>query len=474
VSYQISFSKKPFEFFSLQPAPAWLTILGFVLITALCLVAGGGGAKVLRFAFPLGSFLVGVFLYLRYPVFYISFTWWMWFLTPMVTRIVDLHGGWDPQRVILLSPFLVTLVTFYTLVRYLPRANKLGALPFVLPIIAVFYAFLIGIILNPPMVAIRSLFDWITPILFAFHLFVNWKDYPQISQNIQRTFFWFVLIGGLYGVCQYWLAPLWDANWIIMTDLLTNGKPERFGIRVFSTMHSPLPFSITMMAGLLLLFINFKASSIPVAVVGYLSLLLTSVRTAWGGWFIGFVTLIIFLNARLQMRIIIAIIAIAVFVTPLVSIEPFASLIGTRFQTFASIQNDASANDRLGTYNQNFFQAINDGVGKGLGGTLTVLDNGKIVSIAFDSGVLDAVYILGWLGGILYLGGILLFLLTIIQNFQERLDEFAIASRAISLGALSQVLLGSVMIGPSGMVLWCFLAMYFAGRKYYQYQRPTF
>lgn len=473
MSYKQTLSKKPFESFGLQPASAWLAILGFVFISVLCLVAGGGGAKVLRFAFPLGSFAVGAFLYFRYPILYISFNWWIWFLTPMVARIADLNGGWDPQRLMLVSPFLATLVTFYTLIRHLPRAYHQGGLPFILPLIAVVYAFLIGFILNTPIAAARACLDWITPLLFAFHLFINWKDYPQLSQNIQRTFFWCVLVTGIYGVVQYLVAPAWDCYWITETELATNGIPEPLGIRVFSTMHSPLPFGISMMAGLLLLFNSQEGLRIPAAAAGYLSFLLSAVRTAWGGWVVGFIALSTSLKPRFQMRLIISILAIAICVTPLTTIEPFASAINTRLQTFSSIQSDNSTVDRVDTYNKNLALAFSEGLGKGFGGTMAVQDDGKISAVIFDSGILDLFFTLGWFGGIPYLGGILLLLFTLFQNFQEQLDRFATASRAISLGVLAQIALGSVMLSLSGMVLWSFLAMYMAARKYYQHQRAA-
>jgi len=58
---------------------------------ALCVLVGAGG--ILRLAFPIGSFGVGTFLYLRYPVLYIGFTWWR-FLTPC-RRLIDYQSGWD-------------------------------------------------------------------------------------------------------------------------------------------------------------------------------------------------------------------------------------------------------------------------------------------------------------------------------------------------------------------------------------------
>ncbi|QYO62553.1 hypothetical protein [Leptolyngbya sp. 7M] len=77
--------------FGLQPAVGWSIILGFVVFTALCLATGL--SQLLNLAFPAGALLVGVLLYIRYPILYNGFSWWMWFLTPFVRRLVDQKIG---------------------------------------------------------------------------------------------------------------------------------------------------------------------------------------------------------------------------------------------------------------------------------------------------------------------------------------------------------------------------------------------
>src|SRR4028119_173132 len=93
---------------TLKPQAAWMAILGLLLITALCLAAGLG--KVLNIIFPAGSFAVGLFLYLRYPILYVGFTWWVFFLTPFVRRLIDVRIGFAEPRPVLLAPFLAPFV----------------------------------------------------------------------------------------------------------------------------------------------------------------------------------------------------------------------------------------------------------------------------------------------------------------------------------------------------------------------------
>lgn len=456
--------------FGLQPAPAWLAILGFVLFSALCILAGA--TSILRFTFPLGAFAVAAFLYFRYPILYISFTWWIWFLSPMVARMVDFYSGWDPQRLMLLTPFLVTLLTLCTLVRRLPSAYRQGGLPFILALTAVFYGFLVGLIKNAPLAVFRVMLDWLTPLLFSFHLFMHWRDYPKLSQNIQRTFLWGVLVTGVYGVVQYLIAPAWDGNWITQTEMITSGVPEPLGIRVFSTMHSHLPFAIAMMAGLVLLFSDRGPLRIPASIAGYLSFLLSAVRTAWGGWVVALLILLTSMKARLQRRLIVTILVMAVCIIPLATIEPFSEVISKRLESFSNIQNDSSANARADTYNQKLSAALSDLIGKGMGGTLAISQGGALKAVTIDdSGILDTFFTLGWLGALPYLGGIILIVFTLVQTPEMSADSFANAARAISISVIAQLSLGSTMVSLPGLILWSFASMGLAARNYYKRQR---
>jgi hypothetical protein len=450
----------------LQPTQAWIAILTLVMFSALCLVAGA--SRILRLAFPMGSFAVGMFLYQRYPILYIGFTWWIWFLTPWLRRLIDYRSGWDEQPIVLLSPFLVTFVTFTTLLQHLPRAYRQGSLPFVLAFIGVFYGLLVGLINNPPLAVARAFLEWLTPILFGFHLFIHWRHYPSYRQNIQRIFLWGVLIMGVYGVLQYLVAPEWDRFWLI--NVKAFGSAEPLTIRVFSTVNSPGPFAIVMMAGLLLLFNSQEALRIPAAAAGYLAFLLTLVRSAWGGWFVGLVTLIASLKAHLQMRLIITILVMAVFVFPLVTIPPFSEIITSRLQSISNIKDDQSLSDRSASYDENLSLAFSQGLGKGIGSTFVIKD-GKIQTIRLDSAILNTFFTLGWFGSIPYLGGILLLLFDMFQSSAGSLDPFASASRSITLSIFVQLMFGDVLLGLNGMVLWSFLAMSLAANKYYRHQK---
>lgn len=445
----------------LQPAPAWTAILALFLFSALLILAGAG--KILNLAFPVGSFAVGAFLYFRYPILYIGFSWWMLFLTPLVRRLADYRSGFTDPSPILIAPYLVIGLTLVTVWQYFPKTHRQGGLPFVLSLIGVFYAFLIGLINRQPSMVGRDLLDWLPPVSFGFHLWVNWPNYPSYRQNIQRTFLWGVLVMGVYGIVQFIVAPQWDLLWIKNVPIANSngGIPGPLALRVWSTTTSPEPFAGLMAAALLLLFTRKGALSLSASVAGYMSLLLTLVRSAWLGWFAGFLTLASSLKAKHQMRLIIIVLVMAVLVVPLTTVEPFSEKINDRLGTFSNVEEDASAQSRKDTFNDLIGSALTNFVGDGIGG-------GPI-----DSALLATLIYFGWLGTIFYMGGMLLLVFSVFQGSEVSFDLFTGAARAIIISCLVRVPVNSSIVGLSGIVLWGFLGMAMAAKKYYQHQRTS-
>ena len=449
--------------------PAWITIIGLVLFLALCFLIGAG--RILALLFPVGSISVGVFLYLRYPAFYVGFTWWLWFLGPFVRRLIDYQSGHLTYGPWILTPQLVTLICFATLVRRLPRWFNQSGLPFLLCLASVFYAFAIGLILNPSNAAFLGFLGWVDPILFGFHLFVNWRDYPSFRQTIQQTFLWGMLVMGAYGIYQYLVAPEWDQFWLIKEANTTYGSPKPLGMRVWSTMMIPQKFAAMMSSGLLLLFINKSILRLPAAAVGYLAFLLTIARAAWLNWLVGLLIFVSSLKGRLQRNVIISILIATIVVAPLTTIEPFSSLIGSRFETFSNPTQDVSYQARLEGLNELIGPALSEFLGQGLG---TRLDTETKVIGAYDNGLLLMIFSLGWFGSIAYLTGIGMLFVRLLQSSEGRSDIFFSAARAIALGAfVVQIGLNPATIESFGLIIWGFLGISLAAHNYALHQRLT-
>ena len=443
---------------------AWQAIFGLSGVILLCLLVGLG--KVLVPIFPLGSLAVGLFLYRRYPILYVGFTWWLWFLAPFVRRLIDYQAGYLTYGPWILSPLIVTSISGLTLIRYLRKLHYRHNLPFLLSLGGVGYGFLISLItmpINGP--TIIHLLSWATPILFGFHVYVNWQDYPQYRQNLERVFFWGVLVMGVYGIFQYLVAPQWDNFWLINSGIRTYGRAEPLKIRVWSTMMIPQKFGVVMAGGLLLLFIRKGVLRFLVAGFGYLVFVLSTVRAAWLNWLVGLFILLASLKPRWQTRIITSIIVASIIIIPLSLVDPFASVIGSRLESFSHVEEDNSYNARLEGYNELIQPALSEFFGRGLG---TRLETEHTNIAAYDNGVLVLLFSLGWFGSTIYLSGIGLIFAQLLRDNSLHQDVFATTSRAISISTFFvQILFNPVMIAEFALPVWVFASLVMASQKYY-------
>lgn len=464
-----SLSKSIYQ--NLQPTSAWGVIIGFFLFLALCFLVGAG--RLLIPIFPLGSLAIAIFLYLRYPLLYTGFTWWMWFVGPFIRRLIDYQSGHITPGPWALTQMLVTSVSFITVFKYLPKLlYRQDSFPFILCFGSVFYAFLIALIKGTSISAvILNLLAWGTPIAFGVHILVNWRDYPKYAQNLERVFLWGVTVMGLYGVWQYLFAPQWDRLWLISTGNPTYGHPEPLGIRVWSTMMIPQKFAVVMMVGLLLLFIIKDKLRFIAAGVGYLAFLLTRARTAWLCWIMGLLILLPSLKAKFQMRIFASILALALIVVPLTTIEPFSIVISARLESFSDISQNTSYQERLKGYNELINTAFSEVIGKGLG---TRLQSQTSQLASFDNGFLVMIFTLGWLGTIPYLIGVFLLISKLLQSSVTSFDPFASAARAIAIGNfVGQIGFNPVTMGEFALSVWVFIGFGIAAERYYRHKKQN-
>ena len=450
-------SKRGFQL-SLQPATAWTAILVLSIFTALLIIAGGG--KILNLVFPAGSLVVGIFLYFRAPLLYMGFSWWLWFLTPLVRRLADYRSGFNDPSPILLAPYLVSLITIITFWQYLPKIHQLGGLPFLLSTTGVFYGFLIGLINKPGFPVARDCLDWLTPIFLGFYLFVNWRDYPHYRQNIQRVFIWGVLVTGIYAIFQYRKIPEWDLFWVNnvgMNSVFVGSSDEAGSIRMFSTMQSTEVFAAFISASLLFLLTSPGVLSLSASLVGYFALLFTFVRSAWLGWLVGFLTLVTSLTAKFQMRLILFVLILAVCILPLATTEKiFSEQLNERFASLSNIQEDGSAKGRSENFRESIGTALFTIVGEGLGGS------------GFDNNLLAILFKLGWIGSILYVSGLASLIFRIFQLSGNSFDPFIGAARAVVISALVRIPVNGSLLGISGLLLWGFFGLAIAGSNYYK------
>jgi hypothetical protein len=444
----------------LQPARAWIIIVGFIFITLLLVATGLGGF--LNFVFPALALFISVFLYFRYPILYMGFTWWLWFLTPLVRRLADYRGSFTDPSPILLAPLLASLVAGLTFARILPKSTQNNCWPYVLICSGIIYGYFIGLIKASPSSVSIAFLEWISPIFLSCHLFANWRDYPSYRKNIKSCFLWCALVVGAYGVFQYLVAPAWDTNWLINVsgnEVTSFGKPEPLELRVWSTMHGPGVFGVVMMAALLLLLDSIEPLSLPANILGYLSFLLCSVRSAWVGWAVGLMSIATSLKPKFQIRLITIIIIGSLCIVPLTLMEPFSSVITPRLETFLDLKNDGSGIERQENYERFLAYALKNIIGDGLGNNPGLL----------DSQFLELLINLGWIGVLAYTSGLLFLMLQLTRASGLSKDTFFGSSRAITLAMFSQIVFGSVMTGLPGVMFWAFLGISLSAMRYHRF-----
>jgi hypothetical protein len=450
------------------PSLAHVLMLGFAGFFAALLAAGGGAAPWL---FPAAAVALGGLLYVRYPVLYIAFVWWLWFLTPLVRRIADYQGGWNPMSPVMLAPSLVSMFAAITFVRFLPLLRLKAYLPFLLVLIGLVYAYLIGVVRSGPAAATYGFLTWATPVLFGFHVAATWRRYPEYVRVLTSTFLSGVLVMGIYGLIQYFYLPAWDAYWMRNAQMNSIGLPYPLLVRVFSTMNSSGPFADIIMGGLLLVFSAKGRWPWVSAVPGYVVFFLSGVRAAWGSWLVGFIVLLFRMKSAHKVKLVGVTAALILVILPAVTAVPLVDKVTSRLQTITEIQEDHSFRERVQFYKDFMPHAASNVVGEGLGstGVSTKLGNeGNLGELGdFDSGIMNILFVLGWPGCIVYGLGVLWSTLSVINAKFATRDTFAHVAVAIAIATLARLIFSNSLVGVSGMLFWTFcgaaLAAHFSG-----------
>jgi hypothetical protein len=443
--------------FSPLSAHAWVLIVLLMAITTIALLLHV--SKILVVVFPLLSLLIAIFLYTSFPAQYLAFDWWIWFLAPMISRMVEQQNDLtqDGLKTIILTPYLVTSVCAIGLIDEKKPFCKDDA-PFTIALAALLYALMISLILGHPLEKVlQGFLRWAPGIFLAIYLSKQWRRYPEFAAITQITFFWGMLIMSLYGIYQYIYVPEWDLYWWnISPDLqMSIGWPTPYKLRIWSTLNTPMVFSVTMIAGLAISFSKRQPLSSLILPLGTTALLLSDVRAAWGGAVIGLFLLLTAAGSSLKLRMSwnIAFSAVASSVA-ILGTTMFSSIL-TRFETFNDLQNDVSLVSRQALYTNYFDQAIGNLVGNGIGGTTLV-----------DAGLLEPLVILGWVGCVPFLTSVLLLFYALLRCAKSYNDDFSKACAASVFGIFLTILSNNMFTLFPGVLFWGLSSLAVAGLKY--------
>ena len=446
-----------------------------VLLMCACSIAvlyWTNNAELLNYLFPFLTIIVGGLLYIARPEMYLGFTFWIWFITPFMRRIVDYQmGQFSPVSFVMLSPYLVTAFAAFSFFRFGLLLKKPLYKPYLFMMMGVMYGFMIGFIKNGAFAATFNLMEWMCPLLIGFHVLVHWRTYPQHRSVLRSTFTVGVILMGAYGIIQWIMPAPWDRFWMVESGMTSIGHPEPFRVRVFSTLNAPGPFAMTMMSGLLILFDGKSISSRIAMAPGYVSFLLAMVRGAWGGWLLALFFVVSKMTGQMRVRLIGLMVFGAVLIIPLQFVGPAstgAQVVGNRMETIGDLQEDGSFKHRMAMYQTRAKSFILNPIGEGLGFIGGGSRNSEGQTRNLDSGILALFAALGWLGTGLYVTGVVQFFKAILRNRTWYGDQLAIILTGVCISFMTLMLFANQVISLKGMIIFTFLSLSLSSKQYYE------
>ena len=157
-----------------------LFVLGFFATTVVLLILLGGSFG--RYLIPMAATVTAYLLYRRAPATYVSFVWWLWFLSCFLRRIVDYRNGFAESNPIVAAPFLASLVCMPALLQRTETWKLRGSFPFVLAFASALYGLGVGFLCIPKKILLMSALGWFSPLVFGFfHIFRILKCRPPRS-----------------------------------------------------------------------------------------------------------------------------------------------------------------------------------------------------------------------------------------------------------------------------------------------------
>jgi hypothetical protein len=439
-----------------------IILIAFGMYGMLFLSAHPSALRLLSLSYMGVSTVVAAWLYISSPTLYIGFVWWLWFLSPFVRRVIDYHLGFytPPSAAFsMLAPYAATLVILLDLPRFGRVLTRRIGVPILICFAALLYGYLVGMTKVAPFRATTVMLDWICPLLMALFLLVRWRQYPALRSVFRTTFAWGVALLSLYGIYQFFMAPPWDALWMEGSGMTSVGKPEPFEIRVFSTLNSPGPFAMVLMSGLVLLFDGKGLVGRLAPIPGYMAFLLSLVRGAWGGWVLALSFSLLRLQNASRGRVIAILVLIAAVTVPLIMSGEIGDQAGERMETFSNLEEDGSLQARQHMYSTVGVELLFNPIGQGLGAQ------------TFDSDFVTILFQLGLIGGIVYLGGLLMMLIPVLRDTPST-DRFAVLASGIALSYFALMLMGPQVVGIKGCVFWSCMAFAIASRRYHDEHAP--
>jgi len=379
----------------------------------------------------------------------------LWVVTPEIRRLIDWQMGYGSISALSALPLATLLVPGFALF-----AGGWFRVP--LPLLGLAWLWIAGLAYG---LAVGLASDLGPAALYAFAQFglpallglwlVSWSaPAARVHDRLAALLLGIATLVSLYGIYQYVALPPWDSEWMINSGMgAPIGKPEPFGLRVFSVLNSPAPC-----AGFLVLTLLFNLPRLQTGRPGLLlqgslclaALSLTFVRSAWIGLIAGLVLYLLLSPGRMRLLkpglALAGVVGLLAFAVPaLMGGDLVSQQVQARVESLGNLPNDISFNERRVLLEQQIARFGLQPQGNGLGSTGTAtklnrpLNEWQVLHV--DNGYLARLIEMGLPGVLCYLATLAGGLLLVMDRWRTRRGGEAALTAAVAASQVALLLL---------------------------------
>lgn len=426
-------------------------------------------ASSMRLAFPALTVLLGVVLFARSKPNYVSLLCWVWFLSPLMRRVIDYRSGTD-ATIVLLTPYAVAFVPALSILYDWPQIWNRRAWPLLVMLLAVVYGTIIGLTNFSVASVLQIVVIWLSPLTFALFLVRYRADAAAYFASFERSMIAGTAFAGVYGIYQYFTMPAWDALWMKTLGNTTFGFPTPMQVRVFSVLNAPQILALFVSVGILLAVRSRGWLRFVAVPSGILVLVLSMARTAWVSLSIGLLYTVWRLPPKQRLQILAIGFSCCIALGVVLQDPDVNFAVTQRVNTLSNVGGDDSIVTRVQGHLALLENMTRFPFGLGLGGQQTGSDKGPYDAMLGHGGkyvmqndsTLAAFLIsLGLFGTLLAMVSFAAITLRVI-TFSGAGRQIATPLKAIYIVIATEFLLDNIINGPGAFVTWSCVGFSFA------------
>jgi hypothetical protein len=434
---------------------ARLALAGFVLIT----IAGvlSPASKLLIALGPAFSFALALYLHRRFRGYYVALVCWLFFLIPLVRRLIEFRTASTTASFVMVSPFLACLAGLAIFRSGYSQLLSSRLRTWIYVAAAILYGVLVGFLLNPLLAVVQDIFGWVSPICFGLYIYAQREHGREMLDSLRSSFLYGTLAMGLYGLYQFFVLAPWDAFWMENSGLNSIGAAEPMQVRVFSTMNSPQPLADFLIAGVLLSIASSRRIRFLIMPLGLLVIALTNSRSSWVCGLLGIVIMSLSFTPRQRVQMVVLLLVCVALVGVAFQVPEVNDMLTHRMESFSNLRQDGSVNDRVASQQQAIAAFQSSPFGLGLGSDAHSKNDGPSYGVPpqtieiGDNGIEQVLLSFGWCGSIIFFIG---FGGAVFACLRASRDAELLALKALLIGMVFEIPVMGVFPGASGFLIW--------------------